>query len=435
MLSLLTSSCVYLFEMGITYLFFSSITLPRKSHWISLLLGSLLFESEAIINVLFSNTIWINFIVIFVIYFLFSFSCFKLDFHSALVYSVILVVLCTAVEFATIFALSVISGNITDYNFNISTLIINGTVGKLLYFLTCVILAQIIRNRQENTRFPKSFYVFPVETVICLLIFWRICAKPSVDQTERVLLALVSVMLFCSNLFLFFTYTRWLEKEVEYIRVKSENNELQKEQSYYEILEHQNQKVMSYAHDTRNHLAAIKMLNQDPQIDVYLTALSDELRQYTDNCHSGNKMLDVMIDKYIAECSLRGITFTYDVRLFNFRAVEDIDLVTILGNLMDNAISAAEVSVNKTILLETAVRNAFGVLIITNSCDNAPRTEQNRLVTSKREKSLHGFGLKSVRRTLKKYDGEMRWEYEADTCQFITTVMFDKQGLIAFNKP
>jgi sensor histidine kinase YesM len=142
-----------------------------------------------------------------------------------------------------------------------------------------------------------------------------------------------------------------------------------------------------------------------------------------------------MIDKYIAECSLRRITFTYDVRLFNFRAVEDIDLVTILGNLMDNAISAAEVSVNKTILLETAVRNAFGVLIITNSCDNAPRTNQNRLVTSKREKSLHGFGLKSVRRTLEKYDGEMRWEYEADTCQFITTVMFDKQGLIAFNKP
>ena len=39
---------------------------------------------------------------------------------------------------------------------------------------------------------------------------------------------------------------------------------------------------------------------------------------------------------------MRNIHFEYDVKLCNLNEVEDIDLVAILGNLIDNAVSAAE---------------------------------------------------------------------------------------------
>ena len=59
--------------------------------------------------------------------------------------------------------------------------------------------------------------------------------------------------------------------------MKSELARLQTEQSYYQILEQQNQQLMIYAHDAKKHLAAIQALNDDPQIGNYVTALSQQL--------------------------------------------------------------------------------------------------------------------------------------------------------------
>jgi hypothetical protein len=46
-----------------------------------------------------------------------------------------------------------------------------------------------------------------------------------------------------------------------------------------------------------------------------------------------------------------------------------------------------------------------------------------QLVTSKDDKKLHGFGLKSVAKTLKRYNGDFSWEYNELYHEFIVTVM------------
>ena len=88
--------------------------------------------------------------------------------------------------------------------------------------------------------------------------------------------------------------------------------------------------------------------------------------------------------------------------MYNLSGVEDIDVVAILGNLLDNALAAAERSAEKCMSLETTWRNSYGVIVITHSCDEAPPSSGERLFSTKEEPKLHGFGLKSVQRTLKK---------------------------------
>ena len=207
------------------------------------------------------------------------------------------------------------------------------------------------------------------------------------------------------------------------MQVKSELSRIQTEKSYYQILDQQNQQLMIYAHDAKNHLAAIKNLNTDPQISSYISKLSEQLAEYTHNCHSGNKLLDVMIHKYSVDCEIRGICFDYDVKLCNLSEVEDIDLVAILGNLIDNAISAAENSEQKRVSLATARRNSYSIIVITNSCDTPPKSNGNHLITSKADQKIHGFGLKSVGKTLKKYQGDFEWEYDDNCHEFTVTVM------------
>ncbi len=133
--------------------------------------------------------------------------------------------------------------------------------------------------------------------------------------------------------------------------------------------------------------------------------------------------LDVILNRYKTECELKGIDFNFDVRLNNLSFVSDFDLVAILDNLLDKAIEAAEITKEKSITFETDNRNSYTVIIISNSCENSPTTDNNRLITTKKDKNVHGLGLKSVSNTLKKYSGDIDREFLQDKKRFITTVM------------
>ncbi len=100
-----------------------------------------------------------------------------------------------------------------------------------------------------------------------------------------------------------------------------------------------------------------------------------------------------------------------------------MDLVAILGNLLDNAVTAAELSEKKSISLNTVRRNSYSVLIISNSCDNPPKKSGNHLVSTKPDGSIHGFGMKSVAKTIRKYQGGYEWEYDTQRNIFTVTVM------------
>lgn len=123
-------------------------------------------------------------------------------------------------------------------------------------------------------------------------------------------------------------------------------------------------------------------------------ALLDQLKSYTSNCHSGNMMLDVIINKYVLDCELRNTQFTYCVKSCNLKNVADINLVAILGNLMDNALTAAETSEKHLVSLETTIRNGYSMIVISNSCDTAPSTHGGHLVTAKEDKKAPWFWVK-----------------------------------------
>lgn len=119
--------------------------------------------------------------------------------------------------------------------------------------------------------------------------------------------------------------------------------------------------------------------------------------------------------------------FTYDVQLCNLGGVEDFDLVAILGNLLDNALTAAEGSQEKWMELATALRNGYQVVVVENSCDLPPVVGEDGLRSTKAGGEDHGFGLKSVAKALKKYQGDFQWEYDGEKKHFLMTVMIGQR--------
>lgn len=431
MLNPIVSCVVYASDMLIIYIFFSRTAERSISTLKCILLGLFLFELGSVVNLAFQNNLWINTIFSIAIRIFFGVYCFNIRPFQAASYSVILVVINFALELVSVLVISTLTNTEpVDYNTNLALLIVECSTCKILLFLTCLILSHVVVPNARWSRHQLSLLFFPVSASICLAIFWYICLQDSIPPTITYLLAISSIVIFSSTVLLFITYQHQIEMDSERIRMKSENDRLQTEKSYYNILEQQNQQLMVYAHDTKNHLSAIQSLNTDPAIERYIVALLDQLKTYTSNCHSGNMMLDVIINKYVLDCELRNIQFTYYVRSCNLKHVEDIDLVAILGNLMDNALTAAETSEKRFVSLETTIRNGYSVVVISNSCDTAPSTHGGHLVTAKEDKKLHGYGLKSVCKTLRKYHGDYGWEYNELERTFVVTVMIGKSQKI-----
>ncbi len=424
MLNPIVSGVVYAFDMLIVYIFYSRTAEKRVSTLKCIFIGFGLFELGSLFNLLFQNDPWVNTAASIVIRICFGIICFHIRPFQAVSFSAIFAVINFALELVSVLVISALTGTEPiDYNTNLPLLIVECSTCKILLFLTCLILSHVVVPNARWSRYQLSLLFFPALASICLAIFWYICLQEDIAPSIPYLLAISSIIIFSSTVFLFITYQYQVEMDSERIRIKSENDRLLTEKSYYDILEQQNQQLMVYAHDTKNHLAAIQSLNTNPSIENYITALLDQLKSYTSNCHSGNMMLDVIINKYVLGCERRGIRFDYHVRICNLKNVEDIDLVALLGNLMDNALTAAEKSADPYVSLETTNRNGYSVVIITNSCDTAPSVRGGHLVTAKEDKKLHGYGLKSVSKTLKKYNGDFSWEYNELEHTFVVTVM------------
>lgn len=423
------SLLVYQSEMVISYIFFTAIHEHRYTPFNRILIGSILFAIASGINIMFHNNGLINIATTFVVNVLFSTLCFDTTIYKSSFYSALLGIINAVVEVTVVFYISYIIGNeFGDYNDNLLLAAFLAVTIKTLYFLIILVLIKAIHPEENQNTFPFTFLIYPICASVCQGIFWHICSMPNTTYHTQFLLAIASICIFVSSILLFVTYSHQLKAAKISMQVTNEMKRLQSEQSYYHILEQQNQQLMIYAHDAKNHLTAIKCLSQDPQINGYVTKLSDQLAEYTRNCHSGNKLLDVMIHKFCIECEMKNIRFEYDIKLCNLSDVEDIDLVAILGNLIDNAITAADKSRKRTVSFATAKRNSYNILVITNSCDDPPQLHGQNLITSKADSNRHGFGLKSVKKTLKKYQGDFEWEYDTAEHTFTITVMVGEQS-------
>lgn len=418
--------CVtYFFEMFIAYIFFSQIGDKKVKTIHCFIIGTLLFESGALINILLSNIVWLNTLYFLLINLLFGYICYSIKITQILFYSIMLDIFNASLEFATIFIISILTKtDTTSYLNQINMLILELAISKILYFLVCNILAHFVKKDKSNFKFPIGLYCYPLTVIGGLIIFWDICSKSNISNKQQIALSILSAVLFASIITLFISYQRSIENENNLMLMRNELERANTDKNYYNILEKQNEELMIYAHDAKKHLSAIQELNNNPEIDKYIVEMTNRLKAHSNTCHSGNHTLDVIINKYDTECKIKNIDFSFDFKLANLKMVDDYDLVTVISNLLDNALEASVKSDKRYIKVKTNKVNTYDSLIITNSCDIPPDADNNELRTTKKDKKIHGLGIKSVLKTLKKYDGDLEWEYNDKSKEFITTVIF-----------
>ena len=411
--------------MLISVIFFDNIAERKKSLPIILLCSTIIFELGALLNIFIISTVWLNVLFSIIANILLSMLFFNLKKTRACIYSILLVSISSILELMTVFIVSASSSlYVAEYKSETLLLVFETIASKLLYFIITLILIHFSHKDKSIAKIPISFYSFPLLTLISVVCFWYISLNQYLEFNNQVILGIVSIMLLLATLFVFFSFQANAQKENRLLHLEREQEKAKTDITYYNILEKQNTNLRSYAHDAKNHLSAIKNLNTNPEIDVYISKMVKSLEEYGKVCHSGNHTLDVLIDKYVTECDIRHINFEVDIKNNNLSQLDSYDTVTILSNLLDNAIEAVEKYQKKNVSIETDFRNNFSVIIISNSCEECPKSDDTGLpITTKGNNKLHGFGLKSVKKAIKKYSGDISFDFDNQKNLFIVTIM------------
>lgn len=180
-----------------------------------------------------------------------------------------------------------------------------------------------------------------------------------------------------------------------------------KEQEQYELARENIALINQKCHDLKHQIRAIRNVSSEER-DRYLEEIEDSVRIYEAIVKTGNEVLDTILTEKSLYCKERGIVVSCVADGSQMDFIHTVDLYAILGNAMDNAIEAVEKfkqAEKRQIDVLIYRQQNFLVINVINPLKGELVYEEELPVTTKGDRKYHGFGLKSMRYLVKKYDG------------------------------
>lgn len=180
-------------------------------------------------------------------------------------------------------------------------------------------------------------------------------------------------------------------------------------------------------HDIKHQITALRNEKDLEKRGEWLDAMENELQMYEAINYTGNSVLDTILTGKTMYCQKHNISLTCiaDGTLLN--SIHVTDICTIFGNALDNAIESVIMlqDVEKRLIhLSVTGKKNFIFISVENYCDKDLKIEGNLPLTTKHDKVNHGYGMKSMRYSVKKYNGTMSFEVKQNW--FVLKILIPK---------
>lgn len=167
--------------------------------------------------------------------------------------------------------------------------------------------------------------------------------------------------------------------------------------------------------------------NHTTEAARYIENLRFPIQELTQTAWAGDEAVDYLINSKIALAASLNIQVGTNIEFPRRTNIQSVDLVAILGNLLDNALEAIKNEEDRFRFVNLTIRriNDMMVIKVENGCSAKPTEMNGSLQTSKEDKTLHGWGLQSVRAAAERYDGTIETEYSNQIFRAVVTLSFE----------
>ena len=434
MLEYITDVTVLIIEIVCYFTFFDIFAVKRNRNKIEVILSIiiLMLSSRLCVHFLKKYTIikmlLMVLIIILAMWFLYEISLVKTLILVFFVQSIV-----TITDYIVIMILAKIYGDITTLG-GASSLIgrLILILSRLILFAILIVISRISSKKRNNVTADMSnkewiqFLIFPIFTICAVMLMVNSVMKSYHSDIVPVYY-IIAIGLIVLNLVVFHLISEILEhsrkmKEAQILRQQS-IGQVELYNSMRENYNIQRQRT----HEYKNQIVCMDMLMKKKdysKLENYIGNISDGLDAQLDMVDTNNDVVNAILNAKYYEAIKNDVLFVLKINDLSDIKVSDEDIVTILSNLLDNAIEAAkQCDVGKrTVKIKLLSEDDVLSIAVTNAYKTEPMlTEDGYIRTTKNNKEEHGWGIRNIVATLEKYDAEYIIDYKNG--EFVFSIM------------
>ncbi|MCL1885108.1 MAG: GHKL domain-containing protein [Defluviitaleaceae bacterium] len=260
--------------------------------------------------------------------------------------------------------------------------------------------------------FWLSIFIFPASLAITVSMVLLYSDLPTHTQ----IFALSAI--FGIHVFIVYLYDS-LSKAYE-DKLKSKLHAQEKE--YYfaqcQLMQESVENIKSLRHDMKSHLGtAMNFIasNNANEATNYFNTLLGDIKKSEIYSNTGNIAFDSIINFKLNNIKHESMKLEIRLLIPPILNIETVDVVTILGNLLDNAFDAVSRVENKIVILDIEYSRNVLFIQVKNTFDGMVKyvneAGEKSIITRKGE-GEHGYGLKNIRKSVENYDGHVDISHE-----------------------
>ena len=300
------------------------------------------------------------------------------------------------------------------------------------------VIEYLLLNRIKYKKIPIGFKDAFISALIGILIFGISNLNFLTDSGQELtfhyvnsIIQIRTVVTFCGVVILYAHMKEkiWAQDKLEKEMLK---NLVSKQYSQYQSSKDSIDIINMKYHDLKHQLIAIKNEKNQEKKDSYITEMQEDLEKNFLTVDTGNPVLDIVLNTKKMVCKKNGITLNYviDGKLLTF--LKTMDLCSLFGNAIDNAIEAVskiEDKEKRLIKINVFQKGEHIVTKISNTfVEDSIKTSGEKLLTTKKDTSTHGFGIQSIKATTKKYHGHTRINIQDSWFNLIIVFPLDQKN-------
>ena len=427
-------AAIFVAEAITAWLYFHYIYTQTKSALftlISFVIGyTILFFASNFDNTLINV---ILFLVVNTVLLQLNYSCKR---RSALLHATFLTLVMSISEILVNLFITYVTNDYIAYTYNFSAFLPLFVFSKLLYFLITIVASRLFKPHKGHYNEPSQIVllcVMPVASVIVIVTFIYISSTGQLTELTEILITVSTMALLPVNIVVLFIYNRIQKLDEERAAFQIAQLRDRADTEYYKMLQQQYDDQRILVHDIKKHFNVIDLMAEDGdtgKIREYISQL-EKLPEFQRGARlCDDPILNMILLRNADYCSANNIRFFCDVRAGSVSFMDVTSITALFGNLLSNAIEAAEKSKGKMVELSVmkSLQQNSVLISLVNSCDVTPIKDANgNFETIKDKNKGHGYGTKSIARVVQKYNGKSDMRYDENAKEFHSIICFPAQ--------
>ena len=417
---------IHIFDIVIMYKLFSVFLEPKPKSKVFGALSFLLYYLATGLIYIIIDIAWITFCVNIITLLIITFN-YKSSLNKKF--------LCVTFSYIIIFAGEILICAATGY-YEIDIFdkgSYNSVFGQAMIKVTTYVIALIIsyfKDIRKDTPISKSSWLVTFFVPIATMYMeFNYITSGTVDKLQACLSIIIVLMLNYICLYMYNSLS-------SVYQIKINEALLKQEKSYYlnqcELMKESTEQLRAFRHDMKNQLFVIKEMcdkNLCSEASVQLGKYAEEIEIKAHYSNSGNMVVDSLVNYKLNNADVDGIEVETEISIPSKIDIEVSDLVTVLGNLLENSLTALDaVSENRRLYLKVVYDRGRVIISVKNTYSTPVKYVNGEIVSTKDDTEKHGYGLRNIKRVVEKYDGYMETNH-AQSIFTVDIILFVKSTL------